>query len=99
MSFMKELLDHFDDEIEGVEEYSKCAMEHKDEPEVKKMFQEMALAELDHAKKLQGLIAKRSSEPVEPEEAVKILEEMRKAKEEEMASDLAKAKSFIDMVK
>lgn len=99
MSFMEELFDHFADEIEGVDEYSSLSMEHKDDPELKKMFYEMAAAELDHAKKLQGQIEKLSSEPVPPEDAVKILEEIRKAKQEQMRSDLAKAKSTLDMAK
>lgn len=99
MSLMKKLLEQFDEEIEGVEEYSKCAIENKDDPELFKMYSDMAVAELGHAKTLHQQIAKRTAEPIEPEDAVKALEEMWKDKNAEMVCKMATAKGYLDTVK
>lgn len=98
-SLMKTLFDQYNEEVEGVEEYSKCAMEYKDNPELHKMYLEMAGAELGHATKLKDQILKRTSEDVEPAEAVIILHQIWKEQEAEMAEKLAVAKGYLDQVK
>lgn len=99
MNFMMEMLGHFDDEVEGVAEYSKCSTAHKDDPELKRMFQEMAMAEFDHAKKLQGQITKLADEEIDPEKAVEELEAIRNYVKDSMADKLTKAKACLDMAK
>lgn len=99
MKFDMKMVDHFDDEVEGVAEYSKLSMESKDEPELKKMFYEMAAAELDHAKKIQTLILKSMDEPMDPDLAVKFFEDFKKHLMEDMSDKYAKAKATLDTAK
>ncbi len=99
MSLMKKLMAQFDDEIEGVSEYVKCAMENKEDPELYKMYNDMAMAELGHAKSIHAQIVKRTSEDPSPEDAVKALKDIWADKHSDMLEDLAKAKSYIEMSK
>ena len=101
MSLMKKLFEQFEDEVEGVEEYSKCAKEYKEEdPTLSKMYLDMAQAELQHAQLLQAQIGKQAStHEMSPEEAVMILDELWKDKQKQMDCDLAKAKAMLDLTK
>ncbi len=98
-SLMKTLFDQYNEEVEGVKEYSKCAMEYKDNPELHKMYLEMAGAELGHATKLKEQILKQTAKEVEPAEAVIILKQIWKEQEAEMADKLAVAKGCLDQVR
>ena len=55
--------------------------------------------ELGHATKLKDQILKRTSEDVEPAEAVIILHQIWKEQEAEMAEKLAVAKGYLDQVR
>ena len=98
-SLMKTLFEQYNEEVEGVEEYSKCAMEYKDNPELHKMYLEMAGAELGHAMKLKEQILKQTATEVEPAEAVIILHQIWKDQETDMAEKLAVAKGYLDQVR
>lgn len=98
-SLMSTLLDQYDEEVEGVEEYSKCAMAHKDDSELYKMYMEMAQAELGHAQKLQAQIFKRASEDLDPEEAKKVLSMIWAEQKSDMVRKLAIARGYLEQVK
>jgi rubrerythrin len=50
---MRKLYDQTMEELDGVMEYSKCAMRYKEmDPELSKMYVTMAKAEMEHAKTL-----------------------------------------------
>lgn len=98
-SLMTKLLAQYDEEIEGVEEYSKCAMENKEDSELCKMYTEMAQAELGHAQKLQAQIFKRASEDLEPEEAKKVLSMIWDEQKDDMIRKLAIARGYLDQVR
>lgn len=98
-SLMTTLLDQYCEEVEGVEEYSKCAMANKDDPELYKMYMEMAQAELGHAQKLQAQVFKRTSEELEPEEAKRILGLIWEEQKDEMVRKLAVARGYLEQVK
>lgn len=99
MSQMKQLLDQFEDEIEGVKEYSECSKAAKDDPELAKMYLEMAVAEHGHAQKLYNVISKKASEDITPEEAKQVLQQMWKEQECDMLGKLARARGYLDTVK
>ena len=99
MSLMEELLAQFEEEVEGVSEYSRCAKAAKDDPELQKMYTEMAAAELDHARRLQQQLEKRAAEPVEPEQAVIVLQQIRAAQQKDMDEKMAKARACLSMLK
>lgn len=98
-SLMTTLLDQYYEEVEGVEEYSKCAVAHKDDSELYKMYMEMAQAELGHAQKLQAQIFKRTSEELDPEEAKRILGLIWEDQKSDMIRKLAVARGYLEQVK
>ena len=101
MSLMKKLFEQFEEEIEGVEEYSKCAKKYKEEdPTLSKMYSDMAQTELQHAQLIHAQIGKQAStHEMTPEEAMKILEELWEDKQKQMDCDMAKAKATMDLMK
>ena len=98
-SLMTTLLDQYCEEVEGVEEYSKCAMANKNDPELYKMYMEMAQAELGHAQKLQAQVLKRTSEDLDPEEAKRVLSMIWDDQRDEMVRRLAVARGYLEQVK
>ena len=59
MNTIKKLSEMLDEEIEGAEEYIKCALKHKEEhPEMAKMFYDMSFDEAHHATMLHDMIGK-----------------------------------------
>ncbi len=99
MTSIMKFLAQFEEEIEGVEEYSMCAVEAKDDPELAKMYMEMASAELGHAQKLQTQMAKKMKPDLDPEEAKKILEDIWSGLQSDMAAKMAKARGYLETVK
>lgn len=96
---MKKLLDQFEEEIEGVKEYSECSKAAKDDPDLSKMYLEMAVAEHGHAQKLYNVLVKKAAQEMTPEEAKEILDQMWKEQECDMLEKLARARGYLDMVK
>lgn len=99
MSLMTQLLSQFQEEVEGVKEYSTCATAAKDDPALHKMYLDMAQTEYQHAQMINAQIAKQASAEITPEEAVKVLEEIWKERQTAMVDDLCKAKAYLDSVK
>ena len=53
MKIIEKLSDMIEDELEGAENYIKCALEHKDEyPELAKTFSQLSEEEMGHMAKL-----------------------------------------------
>ena len=98
MADMYKLFKQFDDEIEGCIEYSKCAAEAKNsDPQLCKMYTDMASAELQHATMLHNYILSKTSEKSdEPYE--QILDEIWAAKKTDMFEMLARAKAYSGML-
>lgn len=95
MLIMK-MLDQFEEEIDGVEEYSRCAMEllNKD-PEVASMYRDMARAEMDHARKL-SMQLNRKVDSMPEEERANMLKEMWEHQKKTMVEDISKATACLD---
>lgn len=93
MKTMRMLYDQCMEELDGVMEYSKCAMMHTDDPDISKMYQEMAKQEWDHANKLHNQSKRLSESKLGTEEIdprlMELWEEMEMCKIDKMA--LAKA--------
>lgn len=59
MDVLETLVLQFEEETDGIVEYSKCALKYKDDAELAAMYAEFAKAEHGHAKKLLAQIQKR----------------------------------------
>lgn len=99
MSNILLMFSQFDEEIEGVKEYLKCASESENDAELATAYNSMAKAEYEHAKTLNTLIAKKLKKEMDAEEAKDILSGYLKERQEESTEDLAKAKMLLDMAK
>ena len=59
MQIIKKLSDMIEDELEGAEEYIKCALKHKEEhPQLAKVFNEISTEEMRHVNLLHEQVAK-----------------------------------------
>lgn len=77
MQVIKKIADYISEELEGAENYAKCALKWKDErPELAKVFYEISTDEMRHVSLLHGEVAK-------------IIEEHRKEKGEPPAAMMA----------
>ena len=93
MKTMRKLYDQCMEELDGVMEYSKCAIMHSSDLDISKMYQEIAKQEMEHAKRLHEQSKKLSksklgTEDIDPR-LMELWEEMEMAKVDKMA--LAKA--------
>ena len=97
MKTMRKLYDQTMEELDGVCEYSECAMMYKElDPELSKIYAGMAKMEMEHAKTLHSMSQKKAThamadperETVDPR-LMELWNEMEHAKLEKMA--LAKA--------
>ena len=93
MKTMRKLYDQCMEELDGVIEYSKCAIMHLNEPDMYKMYINMAKQEMEHAQTLNTMSKKLSnakigSEKIDPR-LMELWEEMEDVKIDKMA--LAKA--------
>lgn len=78
MKIIEHLSDFIEEEIEGAEEYAKCAVKHKEEnPTMANVFYTISLDELKHVNMLHDevvkLIAQYRNENGEPPEGMKAL--------------------------
>jgi ferritin len=77
MKIIQKLVDQIEDELEGAEEYAKCALTHKeDHPTLAKTFYDISTDEMRHVNLLH-------------DEAVKLIEDHRREKGEPPAAMLA----------
>lgn len=77
MKLIQKMVDYIDEELEGAEEYVKCALAHKDDnPTLAKTFYDISADEMKHVNMLH-------------EEVVKIIEAHRREKGEPPAAMLA----------
>ena len=92
MKIMRKLYDQTMEELDGVIDYSNCAISCHDHPELSKMYINMAKQELEHAQGLHNMSKKlaesKLGETVDPM-LMELWEEMEQAKINKMA--LAKA--------
>lgn len=99
MSQMKKLFDQFEEEIEGVEEYTKCSLAAKDDPAMAKMYSEMAQQELAHAKKIREQILDKGSKVMETGEAERVLESIWQDRQDDMTEKIARASGYLGLLK
>lgn len=93
------MFSQFDEEIEGVKEYLKCASEAGDDVELATSYTNMAKAEFEHAKTLNGLISKKLKKEMDPEEAKDMLSGYLKDMHLKAGEELAKAKILLETAK
>lgn len=59
MKIIKKIAEYIDDELEGAEDYIKCALKHKtDDPQLAKVFYDISVQEMHHVDMLHGEIVK-----------------------------------------
>lgn len=98
MKTMRKLYDQTMDELDGVCEYSQCAVKYKEiDPEMSKMYSSMAKTEMEHAKTLHAMSQKKAAakmgvEDVDPQ-LMELWEEMEDAKIDKMAE----ARAYLDL--
>ena len=88
MKTMRKLYDQCMEELDGVMEYSKCAMMHSSDPDISKMYQEMARQEWEHAERLHNQSkrlsqSKLGTEDIDPR-LMELWEEMEACKVDKM---------------
>lgn len=92
MKIMRKLYDQCMEELDGVIEYSNCSTSCRNNPDLSKMYINMAKQELEHAQLLHNMSKKlaesKINETVDPM-LMELWEEMEQAKIDKMA--LAKA--------
>jgi rubrerythrin len=101
MKIIKKLSAFIEDEIEGAEDYAKCALKYRDErPDLARMFYNMANQEMGHMNELHSAVVniiaeyrQRDGEPPAPMMAV------YDYLHEKHIEEAAKVKSLIDMYK
>lgn len=99
MKTMRKLYDQTMEELDGVMEYSKCAMCYKEmDPELSKMYVTMAKTEMEHAKTLHAASQKKAASKLGEKDSIdprlmELWDEMEDAKLEKMAA----AKACLDL--
>ena len=101
MKIIKKLSKQISDEIEGMEDYAKCALEwRKTDPELSKAYYDMAKAEHTHAQRLHELVMRKIEEAkasgIEPPQSMLNAWE---DKHRELIEKSAMAKVYLDMYK
>ena len=100
MKTMRKLYDQTLEELDGVIEYSNCAMHYKEmDPELSKMYVSMAKTEMEHAKTLHAASQKLSASKMGEKDSIdprlmELWEEMEQVKLDKMAH----AKACLDLV-
>ena len=95
MKTMRKLYDQCMEELDGVMEYSKCAMTYSQmDPELSKMYLGLAKTEMEHAKALHAMSERKSAAKMGERDTIdprlmELWEEMESAKIDKMT--LAKA--------
>ncbi len=95
MKTMRKLYDQAMEELDGVMDYSECAMAYAQmDPELSKLYLSMAKQEMEHAKGLHAMSQKKAASKIGEKDDIdprlmELWEEMEHAKIEKMA--LAKA--------
>ena len=88
MKIMRKLYDQCMEELDGVIEYSNCATSWRNNPDLSKMYINMAKQELEHAQGLHNMSKKladsKINESVDPM-LMELWEEMEQAKIDKMA--------------
>lgn len=88
MKVMRKLYDQCMEELDGVIEYSNCATSCRNNPDLSKMYLNMAKQELEHAKALHDMSKKladsKINETVDPM-LMELWQEMEQAKIDKMA--------------
>ena len=98
MKTMRMLYDQTMEELDGVCEYSKCAMQYKTiDPDLSRTYLSLAKTEMEHAKTLHTMsqtkaASKYGKEPVDPM-LMELWDEMENAKLDKMAE----AKAYLDI--
>lgn len=101
MRIIKKLADQIADEVSGMEDYAKCALDMRySDPELSKAYYEMAKMEYSHAQKLHDFVTKKIAEAEKLD--IKPSEQMLAKWDEthkKLMSKTATAKAYLDMYK
>lgn len=93
MDILETLVIQFEEEVDGVFDYSKCAVKSaKDDPELAAMYTEFAKAEHGHAKKLFAQIQKKLNAEQAEGQLAKIFENLLAEKLADAAARLSAPK-------
>lgn len=103
MRIIKKLADQMKEELEGAEEYIKCAIKNKQEhKELSELYYKLSTVELDHAmelhKHVEILIQKTDITKVN-DELLKLMKEIWNEKHECLIKEMAEIKTMIEMYK
>lgn len=99
MKIIDKLYDQYYEEIDGVIEYSMCAMKYKDNPDLYRMYTDMAKTEMTHASTIYSAILREGEQSIADNDAETVLNHIWELVKERMLCDMAKAQSHIDMAK
>lgn len=99
MFIIKKLSEQICEELDGMEEYAKDAIEYKEsDPDLSKMYYEMAKTEHEHMQKLHDQVVRKIREAeTSGVEIPQIMRILWKEKHEEIIEKAAKAKMYLDM--
>lgn len=101
MRIIKHLAEQIQEEVTGAEEYAKDALEHRlTDPELSKLYIELAKTEYNHVQRLHEQIIRKIEEAKKsaiepPESMLNTWDEKHK----KLIEQMAKAKTFIEMYK
>lgn len=100
MKTMRKLYDQTMEELDGVIEYSKCAMMYagKDD-DLAKMYVTMAKVEMDHAKMLHDASKRLSSSKLGTEDVDPMLMELWEEMESSKLDKMAEARAYLENTK
>ena len=97
MKTMRKLYDQCMEELDGVEEYSKCSMMYsQSDPELSKMYANMAKQEMEHARNLHAASQRLSSSKLGTMNVDPMLMELWEEMEEAKFSKMAAARAWLE---
>lgn len=103
MKIIKKLTEQMYEELEGAEEYIKCAMKNKTEhKELSELYYKMSNAELEHAIELHKhaeIIIKQVNLEKQNNEFINLMKEIWDEKHECLIKEMAEIKNMIELYK
>lgn len=97
MKTMRKLYDQTMEELDGVMEYSQCAMMHaQTDPELSKLYLNLAKTEMEHAKQLHAMSQKKAASKMDTETIDPMLMELWEEMEQCKIDKMGLAKACLD---